>query len=107
MPRFEIACVTMHQKDFSKIQEMNIHSDVIFANQCDRTAYEEIAFEGHTARMISTETRGVGNNRNLALTYAKGDILLLQMMCDMLTIWRKLFSENLIRIRMQTCSFSI
>ena len=76
MPRFEIACVTMHQKDFSKIQEMNIHSDVIFANQCDQTAYEEIVFEGHTARMISTETRGVGNNRNLALTYARGDILL-------------------------------
>ena len=76
MPRFEIACVTMHQKDFSKIQEMNIHSDVIFANQCDHTAYEEIVFGGHTARMISTEMRGVGNNRNLALTYARGDILL-------------------------------
>ena len=76
MARFEIACVTMHQKDFSKLEEMNIHSDVIFANQCDRTCYEEYDFEGHTARMISTQTRGVGINRNLALTYAKGDILL-------------------------------
>ena len=76
MPRFEIACVTMHQKDFSKIQGMNIHSDVIFANQCNRTCYEEYNFEGHTAHMISTQTRGVGINRNLALTYAKGDVLL-------------------------------
>lgn len=76
MSKFEIACVTMHQNDFSKLSEMNIHSDIIFANQCDYTAYEELEFDGHTARMISTETRGVGINRNLALTYAKGEIVL-------------------------------
>lgn len=76
MPSFEILCVTMHQKDFSKIEEMNIHADVLFANQADTTAYQSIAFEGHTARMITTDTRGVGINRNLALTYARGDICL-------------------------------
>ena len=42
MLSFEILCVTMYQKDFSKIGEMNIHSNVVFANQCDRTSYEEI-----------------------------------------------------------------
>ena len=31
MATFEILCVTMHQNDFSKIKEMNIHSDVVFA----------------------------------------------------------------------------
>ena len=76
MSRFEILCVTMHQKDFSKIEQMNIHSDVVFANQADRTCFEEKEFEGHLARMITTETRGVGINRNLALTYAKGEICL-------------------------------
>lgn len=76
MFKFEILCVTMHQKDFSKIQEMNIHSDVVFANQADRTAFAEYEFEGHRARMITTETRGVGINRNLALLYAEGDICL-------------------------------
>ena len=76
MPNFEILCVTMHQKDFSKIKEMNIHSDVFFANQADTTTYQSVSFEGHTARMITTDTRGVGVNRNLALTYAKGDICL-------------------------------
>ena len=76
MSTFEILCVTMHQSDFSKIQEMNIHSDVVFANQCDKTAYEEYAFDGHTAKMISTQTRGVGVNRNLALMYASSDICL-------------------------------
>ena len=66
----------MHQTDFSKIEEMNIQSNVVFANQCDRTAYEEMVFDGHTAKMISTATRGVGKNRNLALTYASADICL-------------------------------
>lgn len=76
MSRFEILCVTMHQKDFSKIGEMNIHSDVVFANQADRTEKQQIEFEGHTARMITTDTRGVGINRNTALMYAQGEICL-------------------------------
>ena len=74
--RFEILCVTMHQKDFSKIKEMNIHSNVVFANQADTTAYDELEFEQKRARMITTATRGVGINRNLALTYADADICL-------------------------------
>ena len=74
--KFEILCVTMRQNDFSKIKEMNIHSNVVFANQCDYTSYEEKEFEGYTARMISTETRGVGINRNLALTYANAEYCL-------------------------------
>ena len=76
MSRFEILCVTMHQKDFSKIEQMNINSDVVFANQADTTSMDEIEFNGHRARMITTDTRGVGVNRNLALTYAQGDICL-------------------------------
>lgn len=77
MSRFEVLCVTMHQTDFSKVGEMNIRADVVFANQCDRTAYEEQTFDGFTAKMISTETRGVGINRNLTLAYASADICLL------------------------------
>lgn len=76
MTNFEILCVTMHQNDFSKMEEMNIHSNVVFANQCDHTSYEEVEFEGHTAKMISTQTRGVGVNRNLALMYADAEICL-------------------------------
>lgn len=73
---FEILCVTMHQNDFSKLQAMNVHSDIVYANQCDRTYYEEIEFDNHKAKMISTTTRGVGINRNLALMYASADICL-------------------------------
>jgi glycosyltransferase involved in cell wall biosynthesis len=68
----------MYQNDFSKLKEMNVHSNIVYANQCDRTSYEEIEFEkDHIAKMISTETRGVGKNRNLALSYASADICLM------------------------------
>ena len=71
MSEFEILFVTMNQNDFSKIKEMNIHTDVVFANQCNHTSYQEVEFEGHKAKMISTQTRGVGINRNLASMYTK------------------------------------
>ena len=73
---FEILCVTMHQKDFSKIKSMNIHSNVVFANQTDETSLKTLEFENHKAKMISTETRGVGTNRNVALLNASADICL-------------------------------
>ena len=76
MSSFEILCVTMRQNDFSKIKQMNVNSDIVFANQCDRTLYEEYQFDGHKAKMISTETKGVGINRNLTLMYASADICL-------------------------------
>ena len=77
MSEFELLCVTMHQKDFSKIAEMNVHCDIVYANQADHTSYDEIDFDGHKAKMISTTTRGVGINRNLSLMYATADICLL------------------------------
>jgi glycosyltransferase involved in cell wall biosynthesis len=64
----------MHANDFSLLEKMNIKSDVVFASQCDHTSYEEKQFGEHTAKMISTQTRGVGKNRNLGLIYASGDI---------------------------------
>lgn len=77
MDTLEVLCVTMRQTDFAKLDEMRIASDVLFANQTDRTDDQEITAGGHRARMISTRTRGVGRNRNIALLYATGDILLL------------------------------
>lgn len=76
MPTFEILCATMRQNDFSKLEQMNIRSNVVFANQADRTDYRETQFDGKTAKMITTQTRGVGINRNFALAYATGDICL-------------------------------
>ncbi|MGI6114416.1 MAG: glycosyltransferase [Mahellales bacterium] len=77
MNSLEVLVVTMHQNDLSIYKKMNIQSDVFFANQADCYAYEELGFNGNTARMITTGQRGVGRNRNTALLYAKREICLL------------------------------
>lgn len=74
---FQVLAATMKQRDFSKVDEMNIRSDVVFANQADETKYEEKNINGCKAKMITTTTRGVGINRNLALMYADADICLM------------------------------
>lgn len=66
----------MNQKDFSKIRSMNINSDIIFANQADVNSYDEYKFGVHTAKMVTTNSRGVGINRNIALMYADAEYCL-------------------------------
>lgn len=74
--RLQVLVAKMNQKDFSLIEKMNISSDVIFANQCGTTSYEECMLGTQKAKMISTDTKGVGINRNLAMMYADADIIL-------------------------------
>ena len=66
----------MNQNDFSLIEKMNIQCDVVFSNQANHVGYTELECENFRAKMISTNTRGVGKNRNISLTYAEGDIIL-------------------------------
>ena len=72
--RVEVLLATMNQKDLHIAEEMNVQSPLVIANQCDAYGYAENADAG--IRMISTSTRGVGINRNLALMHAREDILL-------------------------------
>lgn len=76
MSRFQILCVTMYQKDFTKIKTMNVNADIIYANQDFVNSYSELHFNSHIAKMITTNTRGVGTNRNIALMYADADVCL-------------------------------
>lgn len=75
--KIQVLCATMHQKDFSKIEEMNIKTDVIFANQAEETEYIKCSKNGFCAQMITTATRGVGVNRNIALMNAEADICMI------------------------------
>lgn len=68
----EVLVATMGQTDCSLAEKMNIQTSAVIANQCGQWGYEEAG----QVRMISTDTKGVGVNRNLALSLAKGDILL-------------------------------
>lgn len=72
MARLQVLVATMHQKDLSIKDKMNIRCGAIIANQADRN---EI-LEEDDLKMITTKTRGVGLNRNIALLASEADILL-------------------------------
>lgn len=75
---FQILCATMNQCDFKKLVEMNIRSNVVFANQSNTNRVDETKFDNiHTAKMITTDTKGVGINRNICLMHANEEICLL------------------------------
>ena len=92
--KVQVLVATMNQKDFSKVDEMKIASDVFFANQTDTTSYEKKEYNGFCAEMLNTETKGVGVNRNFALQYASGDILLL---ADDDMVYRDGYAETVLK----------
>ena len=72
MEKLQVLLATMHQKDLSIAREMNLRCSAVIANQADRE--ETLCRDG--IKMITTATRGVGLNRNIALLAADGDIVL-------------------------------
>lgn len=77
MTELQVLLATMDQKDASIADKMNIRCAAVIANQADR---EEIRTEESPfgpRKLISTRTRGVGLNRNIALLAAEGEYLLL------------------------------
>ena len=74
--RLQVLISTMHQTDHSLLDKMNIQSDAIVINQCDRNEIEEFEYKGHHIQWMSLKERGVGLSRNTALMRADADIVL-------------------------------
>lgn len=74
--RLEVLVATMHQTDHSLLKKMNISTDAIVINQCEKNHFEEFEHKGRKIRYISLAERGVGLSRNNALMRANGDICL-------------------------------
>lgn len=74
--RVQVLVAAMHQQDHSLLEKMNIQSDVIVGNQCDRNEIESFEWNGHRVTYLSFAERGVGLNRNNSLMRADGDICL-------------------------------
>lgn len=70
MRKLLVLVTTMHQHDFGKYKEMNLQSDVVIANQTDRNAYAETKINGDVVKLVSTDSRGLSRNRNIALSFA-------------------------------------
>lgn len=75
MSKVQLMISTMHQTDYSLLERMNVQTDAIVVNQCNRNEIEEFEFRGNHIKWISLAEKGVGLSRNTALMRATGDIL--------------------------------
>lgn len=73
----QVLVSTMQQLDHSLLEKMNIQSDAIIINQCDRNDVEELKYNNNNVKFMSFKERGVGLSRNNALMRASADICLM------------------------------
>lgn len=66
----------MNQTDYSLLEKMNIQTDAIVINQCDKNEIKEFIWNNHNILWMSLKERGIGLSRNTALSRADGEILL-------------------------------
>ena len=76
MSQLQVLVASMHQTDFSIAERMNLRCDAIIANQADREEIVRQTTEFGSLQMITTATRGVGLNRNIALLAADREFVL-------------------------------
>ncbi len=76
MCKLQVLVATMGQTDLSLADTMRIQCSAVIANQTDRDMMENLHKPSGDIKMISTMTRGVGLNRNIALMAASAEYLL-------------------------------
>lgn len=72
----QVLIATMNQKDDSLLEKMNIQTEAIVGNQCDRNEIVESVYHDRKIQWLSFEERGVGLNRNNALMRADADVVM-------------------------------
>ncbi len=73
----QVLVATMHQRDYSLLEKMNIDSDAIVINQCDEISDNEIQYNGRKVKWFNVSERGLSKSRNMALKHATADICIL------------------------------
>ena len=68
MSTLQVLVTTMHDDDLSRYHTMNLASNALFANQADEYRYLREEINGHCVEQLTTSTRGLSRNRNLALS---------------------------------------
>ncbi|MBR2937035.1 MAG: glycosyltransferase family 2 protein [Oscillospiraceae bacterium] len=74
--KIDVLVTTMHQQDFSKYSQMNLQTDAVIANQANSNSYAEQEINGHTVKLVTTNTRGTSRNRNIALCHSTAEYVL-------------------------------
>lgn len=73
----QVLVASMNQNNFELPKQMNLSSDAIIGNQCDRNSIDEVDYKDHKIKYINSTERGVGLNRNNALKHASSDLCVL------------------------------
>lgn len=74
--KVQVLASVMNQTMEKIAEQMQLESDAVIINQCDRLGIEEMQYRGHKVRFYSFPDRGVGRSRNEAIMRADGDICL-------------------------------
>ncbi len=74
--KLEVLISAVEKDAAALLSKMNIATDAILVNQCDRYGYETVSVPKGTARCFSMPERGVGLSRNTALLHASGERVL-------------------------------
>ncbi|MDP4152167.1 MAG: glycosyltransferase family 2 protein [Bacillota bacterium] len=76
MAKVQVLVAAMNEsEDDALYSRMRLTTDAVIANQCGKCGKTELKVIDNELVIISTEQKGVGRNRNTALSYATGDIL--------------------------------
>ena len=68
--KLQVLVTTMYQSDLNIYSKMNLQTDAVIANQGDRNDYLEEVINENIVQLVSTKTRGLSRNRNIALAHA-------------------------------------
>ena len=75
-PAIQVLVAAVDQKDYTLPERLNLQSDAIIGNQCDRNSIEAVEYNSHEIIYLNFRERGVGLNRNNAWMRASADIVL-------------------------------
>lgn len=71
----EVLAAVMNKEPNKIIKSMNLNSNAIIINQCEKNEYIKIKYNNYEIDFYSFNERGVGLSRNNALMRATGDII--------------------------------
>lgn len=74
--KLQVLAASVNKAAETLAADMNLKTDAVIVNQCDRYSYEEFICHERKIQCFCMAERGVGRNRNTALLHATGDIVL-------------------------------
>lgn len=67
----------MYQKDYSLLDKINVQSDVVVINQCEKSEEHKFKHKNYNIQWVNSIKRGLSKSRNDAIKKANNDICLL------------------------------